>query len=34
MLTRETIIRTFATVAFGLGSSILLAGDAGAIDGR
>jgi hypothetical protein len=34
MLTRETIIRPFATVAFVLGSFILLAGDAGAVDGR
>jgi hypothetical protein len=34
MLTRKTIVRPFATVAFGLGSFILLAGNAGAVDGR
>ena len=34
MLTRKTIVRPFATVAFGLGSFILLAGNAAAVDGR
>jgi hypothetical protein len=34
MLTRKTIVRPFATVAFALGSFILLAGNAGAVDGR
>jgi hypothetical protein len=34
MLTRKTIVRPFATVAFGLGSFILLASNAGAVDGR
>jgi hypothetical protein len=34
MLTRKTIVRPFAMVAFGLGSFILLAGNAGAVDAR
>jgi|EndMetStandDraft_7_1072992.scaffolds.fasta_scaffold00477_2 hypothetical protein len=34
MLIHETMVRPIAKVAFGLGSLILLAGDAGAVDGR
>jgi hypothetical protein len=34
MLTRETMVRPIAKVAFALASLILLAGDAGAVDGR